>query len=120
DGIFNLIDLASTNGIHVNGVRVDLTILRGQDRIEVGPVARLCFTFDADPLEETTLPPLDLSPRQLEVAKLVCQGLTNAEIAATLGISARTVTSHLDHIYTRLDIGSRSALATALAKRGLA
>lgn len=119
DGIFNLIDLDSTNGIHVNGVRVDLTILRGQDRIEVGPVARLCFTFDPDPLEERPLPPLDLSPRQLEVAKLVCQGLTNAEIAATLKIGARTVTSHLDHIYTRLDIGSRSALATALAKRGL-
>ena len=46
-------------------------------------------------------------------------GLTNAELAATLGIDARTVTSHLDHIDTRLDIGSRSALATALARRGL-
>jgi len=119
DGIYNLVDLDSTNGVHVNGVRVDLTILREHDRVDVGPVARLLFTFEADQGEEAPLAPLGLSPRQLEVAKLVCQGLTNAEIAASLGIGARTVTSHLDHIYTRLDIGSRSELATALAKRGL-
>ena len=119
DGIYNLVDLDSTNGVHVNDVRVDLTILREHDRVDVGPVARLVFTFDADRGEEAPLAPLGLSQRQLEVARLVCQGLTNAEIAATLGISARTVTSHLDHIYTRIDIGSRSELATALAKRGL-
>lgn len=119
DGIYNLVDLDSTNGVHVNGVRVDLTILREHDRVDVGPVVRLLFTFEEEQPEEAPLAPLDLSPRQLEVAKLVCQGLTNAEIAATLGIGARTVTSHLDHIYTRLDIGSRSELATALAKRGL-
>ena len=70
------------------------------------------------PLEP--LEPLHLSARQLEVAKLVCKGLTNAEIAAELGIRVRTVTSHLDHIYNRLDIGSRSELAIAIVKRGLA
>ncbi len=123
DGIYNLIDLDSTNGVLVNGVRVDLTILREHDRVEIGPEARLLFTYDEAAVRREApepLAPLPLSPRQLEVAKLVCKGLTNAEIAAALGIRARTVTSHLDHIYNRLDIGSRSELAIALVKRGLA
>ncbi len=122
DGIYNLIDLDSTNGVLVNGVPVDVTILREHDRVDVGPEARLLFTFLEDQVERAApvpLAPLPLSDRQLEIAKLVCRGLTNAEIADTLGIRARTVTSHLDHIYNRLDIGSRSELATALAKRGL-
>ena len=121
DGIYNLIDLDSTNGVLVNGVRVDLTILREHDRVEIGPEARLLFTYDEAVVErQASLEPLPLSARQLEVAKLVCKGLTNAEIAAALGIRVRTVTSHLDHIYNRLDIGSRSELAIALVKRGLA
>lgn len=52
-----------------------------------------------------------LSRRELEVALLVAEGLTNAEIAERLTVSVRTVTSHLDHIYTRLGINSRVALA---------
>jgi DNA-binding CsgD family transcriptional regulator len=56
-----------------------------------------------------------LSPRELEVALLVAEGLTNAEIAERLTVSVRTVTSHLDHIYTRLGINSRVALARYVA-----
>jgi len=53
----------------------------------------------------------ELTPRQLEIAELVAAGMSNAEIAEQLYLSVRTVTSHLDHIYTRLGIGSRAALA---------
>jgi DNA-binding NarL/FixJ family response regulator len=56
-----------------------------------------------------------LSRRELEVALLVADGLTNAEIAERLTVSVRTVTSHLDHIYTRLGINSRVALARHVA-----
>lgn len=62
---------------------------------------------------------LPLSARQIEVGRLVAAGLTNAAIAERLGISHRTVTSHLDHIYARLGIGSRAALARWIAERGL-
>lgn len=62
---------------------------------------------------------LPLSARQIEVGRLVATGLTNAAIAERLGISHRTVTSHLDHIYARLGIGSRAALARWIAERGL-
>ncbi len=52
-----------------------------------------------------------LSRREMEVALLVAEGLTNVEIAERLTVSVRTVTSHLDHIYARLGIGTRTALA---------
>ena len=52
-----------------------------------------------------------LSRREMEVARLVAEGLTNAEIADKLVLSIRTVESHLDHIYGRLAISSRVALA---------
>jgi DNA-binding CsgD family transcriptional regulator/tetratricopeptide (TPR) repeat protein len=55
-----------------------------------------------------------LTPRELEVARLVAAGRTSAAIAGELGVSVRTVTSHLEHIYRRLDLPSRTALATWL------
>jgi ATP/maltotriose-dependent transcriptional regulator MalT len=55
-----------------------------------------------------------LRGREREVASLAAAGMTNHEIADRLVISVRTVTSHLDHIYSRLGIGSRAQLARFL------
>jgi len=56
-----------------------------------------------------------LTPREHEVIGLVGQGLTNREIAKTLGISPGTVRAHLEHAFRKLDVGTRSA---AVAETG--
>ena len=65
----------------------------------------------------TSAPPL--SPRELEIVLLVADDMTNAEIAERLIISPRTVTTHLDRIYTRLGINSRTALVRYAIEAGL-
>jgi DNA-binding NarL/FixJ family response regulator len=57
-----------------------------------------------------------LSPRERELVTLVAQGRTNAEIAARLHISVRTVTSHLDRIRDKTGYRRRADL-TRLALR---
>ena len=53
--------------------------------------------------------PAGLSARKAEVLKLVAKGLSNAHIAQELFISPRTVDRHLNSIYKKLGVGSRSA-----------
>lgn len=62
---------------------------------------------------------MPLSPRELEIVQLVAEDMTNAEIAEQLIISPRTVTTHLDRIYTRLGINSRTALVRYAIEAGL-
>jgi DNA-binding NarL/FixJ family response regulator len=57
-----------------------------------------------------------LSRRQMEVARLVAEGLTNAEVAERLFLSVRTVDSHLENIYGQLQISSRTSLARWIAE----
>ena len=62
----------------------------------------------------------DLPDRELQVVRLVAEGLSNNEIAARLYISPRTVTTHLQHVYQRLGLASRTALIQWALDRGLA
>jgi non-specific serine/threonine protein kinase len=60
-----------------------------------------------------------LTRREREVARLVADGLTNREIAASLVVSERTVTTHLDHIFGKLGVSSRTSLATFALRNDL-
>jgi DNA-binding NarL/FixJ family response regulator len=53
-----------------------------------------------------------LTARELEIAELVCRGFSNKMIAQQLGSSEGTVAIHLQHIYRKLEISSRTTLAT--------
>ena len=58
--------------------------------------------------------PAGLTAREVEVLRLVAQGLTNDQVAEQLVISHRTVNTHLTSIYNKLGITSR-AVATRFA-----
>ncbi len=60
--------------------------------------------------------PFGLSPRELEVALLVAEGLTNQQVAQRLFLSVRTVETHLSRIFAKLDVSSRVGVATALSR----
>jgi predicted ATPase/class 3 adenylate cyclase/DNA-binding CsgD family transcriptional regulator len=62
----------------------------------------------APPMKSPTSP-AGLSARELEVLRLVAQGMTNEQVAEQLVISARTVNTHLTSIYSKIGVSSRSA-----------
>jgi len=55
--------------------------------------------------------PFGLSPREAQVLSWVAQGKTNKEIAVILELSPRTVQKHLEHIYQKIHVESRTAAA---------
>ncbi|HKG24968.1 MAG TPA: response regulator transcription factor [Thermomicrobiales bacterium] len=60
-----------------------------------------------------------LSPREHEIMLLLIEGLTDKEIGAALGISPRTVTTHVTSIYNKLGVFSRVAATTYAFRHGL-
>jgi DNA-binding CsgD family transcriptional regulator len=58
-----------------------------------------------------------LTPREHDVLILIRDGLTNKEVAQQLVVSATTVRTHLEHIFEKLDVHTRSAAARALDRR---
>jgi DNA-binding NarL/FixJ family response regulator len=63
-----------------------------------------------------TARPAGLTAREVEVLRLLAQGKTDRQIAGELIISEKTVGRHLEHVYAKLGVASRTA-ATALALR---
>jgi two-component system response regulator NreC len=61
----------------------------------------------------------DLSPREVEVLRLIALGHTSAEIAAKLHLSARTIETHRARIHRKLGLTSRAQLVRYALRRGL-
>ena len=61
-------------------------------------------------------PPATLTARQLQVAALVAEGLTNRQIAQRLGIEERSAEGHLERIRQRLGVTSRAQVAAWWAR----
>ncbi|MGI5135663.1 AAA family ATPase [Streptomyces sp. CA-106110] len=59
----------------------------------------------------------ELSPQQLEIARLAAEGLSNKEIGERLYLSPRTVGSHLYRIFPKLNVTTRAQLAARLEER---
>jgi DNA-binding NarL/FixJ family response regulator len=86
----------------VEGVRA---VRRGESPIHPRAARQLLGARPAAPA------PVDLSPREIEVLVLVRDGLANKQIARRLGISDRTVKSHLTSIFNRIGVSDRTQAA---------
>lgn len=64
-------------------------------------------------------PATSLSARETEVLTLVADGLSNEQVAQRLFVSQATVKSHLVHIFTKLDVDSRTRAVAVAQQRGL-
>jgi DNA-binding CsgD family transcriptional regulator len=63
-------------------------------------------------------PPVQLTPREMDVLQLLAEGLSNKEIAQRLAISPRTVNFHLDNVYSKLHVTSRTEAAVYALRHG--
>jgi DNA-binding NarL/FixJ family response regulator len=64
-------------------------------------------------------PPGGLTAREMEVLRLVAAGRSNAQVAAELVLSEKTVARHPSNIFGKLDVGSRTAAAAYAFEHGL-
>ena len=71
--------------------------------------------FGADPER----PRRPLTEREKQILRLVCDGLTNAEIALRLGISPETVKSELKRIFHKIEVKNRTQAAVVIVTQGL-
>ena len=84
----------------------------GSTRIASGRIAGALVRVELIPSPGDA--PVRLTPRQLEVARLLADGLRNGDIAERLGISAHTVRRHMEAILRRLNVTNRAAAAKEL------
>ena len=62
---------------------------------------------------------VQLTPRELSTLRLMADGKSNKEIATSLGISERTVKTHLGHLFEKLSVTSRTEAVKVATRRGL-
>jgi DNA-binding CsgD family transcriptional regulator len=80
---------------------------------EAAPVVRAILEFlgVAPPPQPVGRRPAELTARQLQVAALITEGLTNRQIAGRLGIEERSAEGHVERIRLRLGVTSRAQIA---------
>jgi two-component system, NarL family, response regulator len=61
----------------------------------------------------------DLTPREVEILKLLAKGPTNKQIGHALGISENTVKNHVNSVIEKLEVSDRTEAATTAIQRGL-
>jgi DNA-binding CsgD family transcriptional regulator len=77
-----------------------------------------CEAMNAKDNEGLPVEAIDLSDREKQVAHKVAEGLTNRQIAKNLGISEKTVETHMRNIFRKIRIVSRAQLAAYIVSFG--
>lgn len=96
--------------------------LVGHHQLRAAELSRIdaAAQWPAGPAERTSLRWDLLTPTERQVALLVAHGLSNKQAGARLQISARTIETHLAHVFAKLGINSRVELAGAVGRAGIA
>jgi DNA-binding CsgD family transcriptional regulator len=119
---------AAMAAVHSADPDVAATGLASLDALDVGATAacaramlmgRGIRSLPARPRSGTLANPSGLTNRQLDVARLVAQGLTNAELAERLYISPKTADHHVSAVLGKLGMSSRRDIVRAAATLGL-
>ncbi len=85
-------------------------------RRSLGPEIRQLLRSDGDSYSAPVEP---LTPRELDVLRLVVQGRRNHEIAQQLNVSIKTVETHITSLYGKLNVQSRAEAIALAQRRGL-
>lgn len=101
----------------VNAIADEIDVPAVRDRFRERALGLIDLTQRTEP--PSPVDTFGLSPRQLEVLRLVASGLTDAEVAEQLYISPRTVARHLQAIYSRLNVNTRAGATSVAYKNDL-
>jgi DNA-binding NarL/FixJ family response regulator len=93
--------------------------VRGVARGETGWVSRKVAAKLSQILQKDQDGAADLTPREMDVLRLVVEAKTNGEIGMLLGISEKTVEKHLDTIFRKLGVASRVEAAVLAVRSDL-
>jgi DNA-binding NarL/FixJ family response regulator len=86
------------------------TVAEGGAWLDPAVTGRVLAVYRAAPAPSKTTPAIaQLTEREREVLTLVAQGCTNGEIAGRLFIGEGTVKTHINHVFTKLDLRDRAA-----------
>jgi DNA-binding NarL/FixJ family response regulator len=105
------------SSLYDNGLRsgaVNPAAVAATFRAPIRPMMPPEATYRFDP--ERARP--NLTMREKEVLRLVCDGLTNAEIASQLTVSRETIKSELKRIFRKIGVANRTQAAVLLVKQG--
>ncbi len=90
---------------------------RGEARLHPTVMRKLMNQVAAQPVAQSATP--DLTEREMDVLRLVAEGMSNREIAAKLVISEKTVKTHISSLLSKLGLEDRTRLAIYAIKKGL-
>ncbi len=100
--------------------------MNGENVIAAEMTGKLVAAFQASgappaaPAPAAPPSPIDtLSPRELEIVRLIARGASNKEIGRELGIAETTVKIHVQHVLRKLDLNSRVQAAVYASEHGL-
>jgi len=101
----------------LSGIRV---VSRGDALLAPSVTRRLIEEFAKRPrVDEAAIRLGDLTPREVEVLRLIARGLSNGEIAEHLFVGEATVKTHVGHILGKLDLRDRAQAVVVAYESGL-